>query len=63
MRYWVHALRYVRSYWSKLEVRDTVLNEDQERKLLERLLKEEESDDVSIVYAHKHVSVPFRVLV
>ena len=46
MRYWVHALRYVRSYWSKLEVRDTVINEDHERKLLERILREEESDDV-----------------
>ena len=45
MRYWVHALRYIRAYWSKREVRDTVLNEEQERKLLERVLMEEDDED------------------
>lgn len=61
MRYWVHALRYVKSYWSKLEVRETVLNEEQEKKLLERLLREEEiEDDVSlgeilVLYFRKHL--------
>ena len=38
MRYWVHALRYIKAYWAKLELRETVLNEEQERKILERIL-------------------------
>lgn len=45
MRYWVHALRYIKSYWSKMEVRETVLNEEQERKYLEMLFKEDEDED------------------
>lgn len=45
MRYWVYALRYIKAYWSKMEVRETVLNEEQERKLLERVLQEEQEDD------------------
>jgi len=48
MRYWVHALRYIKAYWSKMQVRETVLSEEQERKLLERLFREEEDErDVS----------------
>ena len=50
MRYWVHALRYIKAYWAKMEVRETVLSDEQERKLLERILSEEELDeDVSHV--------------
>ena len=45
MRYWVRRLRYIRSYWSKLEVRDTVLSEEQEKKLLKRILLEDDIED------------------
>ena len=45
MRYWVHALRYVKAYWSKKQVRETVINEEIERKLLEQVLREEEDED------------------
>ena len=45
MRYWVHALRYIKAYWSKKEVRETVLSEELERKLLEQVLREEENDE------------------
>ena len=45
MRYWVHALRYVKAYWSKKQVRETVINEEIERKLLEQVLREEEEED------------------
>lgn len=38
MRYWVHALRYIKAYWAKKMIRETVLNEEQERKILERIL-------------------------
>ena len=52
MRYWVHALRYIRAYWSKREVRDTVLNEEQERKL-----EEDDEDGVShhVIMWYVHV--------
>ena len=45
MRYWVHALRYVKAYWSKKQVRETVINEEMDKKLLDQLLKEEEDED------------------
>ncbi len=32
---------FIKVYWSKMMVRDTVLSEEQERKLLDRILKEE----------------------
>ncbi len=42
--------RYIKAYWSKMMVRDTVLSEEQERKLLDRILNEEdyERGDVSV---------------
>ena len=48
----VHAhyiCRYIKAYWSKMKIRDTVISEEQERMLLERILSEEENDrdDVS----------------
>ena len=41
---------YIKVYWSKMMVRDTVLSEEQEQKLLDRILKEEdyERGDVSV---------------
>ena len=41
--------RYIKAYWSKMKIRDTVISEEQERMLLERILSEEENerDDVS----------------
>ena len=48
MRYWVHALRYIKAYWAKMEVRETVLSEEQERRLLERILSEEELDEIDV---------------
>jgi hypothetical protein len=46
MRYWVHALRYIKAYWSMMEVRETILNEDQERRYLDKLFNDDEDDDV-----------------
>ena len=42
---WVHGLRYVKSYWSKRKVRETILSEEKERELLARILREEEDED------------------
>ena len=41
--------RYIKAYWSKMKIRDTVISEEQERMLLERILSEEENEreDVS----------------
>ncbi|XP_064387985.1 uncharacterized protein LOC135336189 isoform X2 [Halichondria panicea] len=50
MRYWVHGLRYIKAYWSKMMVRDTVLSEEQERKLLDRILNEEDYERGDEVY-------------
>jgi hypothetical protein len=44
-RNWVHGLRYIKSYWSKRKIRETILSEEKEREILERILKEEEDDD------------------
>lgn len=44
MRYWVHALRYVKAYWSKKEIRDTIINDDMDRKLIDQALREEEEE-------------------
>lgn len=38
MRYWVFALRYIKAYYSKMKVRETVMNEETERRILEKLL-------------------------
>ena len=45
MKEWVQKLRYIKAYWSKVEVRETVISEEQERKLIEKLLQEEEDED------------------
>lgn len=50
MRYWVFGLRYIKAYWSKMKVRDTVLSADQERKLLDRILQAEDHDPEDEVY-------------
>ncbi len=54
MRYWVHALRYIKAYWSKMMIRETVLSEEQERKILEKILSGDlfGGDDVSHVTGH-----------
>lgn len=41
--------RYIKAYWAKMKIRDTVISEEQERMLLDRILIEEEDDrdDVS----------------
>ena len=52
MHYWVHALRYIKAYWAKMEVRETVLSEEQERKLLERIFNEEAELDDRDVSGH-----------
>lgn len=44
-RQWVHGLRYIKSYWSKRKIRETILSEEKEREILERILKEEEDED------------------
>ena len=38
MRYWVFALRYIKAYHSKIKTRETVMNDEAERKILEKLL-------------------------
>ena len=43
-RYWVRGLRYIKSYWSKRKIRETIISEEKERELLERILKEDEDD-------------------
>ena len=45
MKNWVQKLRYIKAYWSKVQVRETIISEEQERKLLEKLLQEEEDED------------------
>ena len=42
------ALRYVKAYWSKMEVRDTVLSEEQERRILDQIFKEEEEEQEEV---------------
>ena len=44
------SCRYIKAYWSKMKVRDTVLSAEQERKLLDRILQAEDNDkeDVSV---------------
>ena len=46
---YIRTRRYIKAYWSKMKIRDTVISEEQERMLLERILSEEENDrdDVS----------------
>lgn len=44
MHYWVHALRYIKAYWAKMMIRETVLSEEQERKILERILSNDLED-------------------
>ena len=44
MRYWVHALRYIKAYWSKMVIRETVLSEEQERRILDQILGEDADD-------------------
>lgn len=44
MRLWVYNLRYIKAYWSRKHTRETVINEEQERRLLEKLLREEEDN-------------------
>ena len=41
----MHGLRYVKSYWSKRKIRETILSEEKEREILERILKEEDEED------------------
>ncbi len=38
MRYWVFALRYIKAYYAKMKNRETVMNDEAERKILEKLL-------------------------
>ena len=45
MKYWVHALRYVKAYWAKKQLRETVINEEMDKKLLDQILREEEDED------------------
>ena len=48
MRGWIRNLRYTKAYWSMKDYRETVISVDQERMLLDRLLREEEDQrDVS----------------
>eukprot|EP00731_Ephydatia_muelleri_P017763 Em0010g861a len=49
MRLWVYNLRYIKAYWSRKHTRETVINEEQERRLLEKLLREEEDNKEALV--------------
>ena len=63
---WVHGLRYIKSYWSKRKIRETILSEEKERELLERILKEEDEEDereVCIYLSHVICVVPVLWLV
>ena len=73
MRYWVHALRYIKAYWAKMEVRETVLSEEQERLILERILSEEEEEERDVSHVTRqyescdspvwsHVTCQYRVM-
>jgi len=42
-RRWVRDLCYIKAYWSKMEVRTTVLSVEQERELLKIALEEEKN--------------------
>ena len=35
----------MKSYWSKRKIRETILSEEKEREILERILKEEDEED------------------
>lgn len=48
MRQWVHSLRYIKLYWSKMEVRETLISEEQERRLIEKILRDEEELDKEV---------------
>jgi len=45
MRYWVFALRYIKAYYAKMKTRETVMNEEAERKILEKLLSGVDGQD------------------
>ena len=40
----MRGLRYIKSYWSKRKIRETIISEEKERELLERILREDEDD-------------------
>ena len=46
-RKWVRDLCYVKAYWSKMEVRTTILSVEQEKELL-RIAIEEEKNAVGV---------------
>ena len=43
-RHWVRGLSYIKSYWSKRKIRETILSEEKEKELLELILKEDDDD-------------------
>ena len=40
----MRTLRYIKQYWSKMEIRETLISEEQERRLIEKILREEQED-------------------
>ena len=42
--HWVITLKYIKEYWSRMEVRNTVLTAEQEKEFVRRALEDEEDD-------------------